>query len=80
MSQRAGDLGSILMGCSNSYNLKKYGSAEACLDAEFSNKNTILTYEEAKETQDEQAKVRNQYIIYGLIAVAGYFAYKKFKK
>ena len=25
-------------------------------------------------------RVRKQYIIYGLIAVAGYFAYKKFKK
>ena len=34
-----------------------------------------------KEIQDEQAKkVRKKYIIYGLIAVAGYFAYKKFKK
>ena len=33
-----------------------------------------------KEIQDEQAKVRKQYIIYGLMAVAGYFAYKKFKK
>ena len=33
-----------------------------------------------KEIQDEQAKVRKQYIIYGLIVVAGYFAYKKFKK
>ena len=35
MSQRAGDFGSILMGCKNSYNLKKYGSAEACLKAEL---------------------------------------------
>tara|TARA_R110001592_G_scaffold128506_1_gene340626 strand:- start:375 stop:662 length:288 start_codon:yes stop_codon:yes gene_type:complete len=33
-----------------------------------------------KEIQDEQAKVRKKYIIYGLIAVVGYFAYKKFKK
>ena len=111
MSQRAGDYGSILMGCSNSYNLKKYGSAEACLDAELP-KNKMLTYEEIKargkdypnfsipliggsdtekkvfemkraerQLQDEEAKkVRKKYIIYGLIAVAGYFAYKKFKK
>tara|TARA_R110002167_G_scaffold66580_1_gene188385 strand:+ start:307 stop:585 length:279 start_codon:yes stop_codon:yes gene_type:complete len=36
---------------------------------------------EAKRLQDEEAKkVRKKYIIYGLIAVAGYFAYKKFKK
>ena len=36
---------------------------------------------EAKQIQDEEAKkVRKKYIIYGLIAVAGYFAYKKFKK
>ena len=33
-----------------------------------------------KEIQDEQAKVRKKYIIYGLIAVGGYFAYKKFRK
>lgn len=106
MSLRAGDYGSILMGCSNSYNLKKYGSAEACLDAELP-KNKMLTHEEIKargkdyqiiggsdfekkvfemqraerQLQDEQAKVRKKYIIYGLIAVAGFFAYKKlFKK
>ena len=39
-----------------------------------------LNEKRRKEIQDEQAKVRKQYIIYGLIAVAGYFAYKKFKK
>tara|TARA_B110000305_G_C19403190_1_gene621279 strand:+ start:363 stop:713 length:351 start_codon:yes stop_codon:yes gene_type:complete len=34
-----------------------------------------------RQLQDEEAKkVRKKYIIYGLIAVAGYFAYKKFKK
>ena len=34
-----------------------------------------------RQLQDEQAKVRKKYIIYGLIAVAGFFAYKKlFKK
>tara|TARA_R110000744_G_C19012178_1_gene523155 strand:- start:57 stop:554 length:498 start_codon:yes stop_codon:yes gene_type:complete len=36
---------------------------------------------EGKQLQDEEAKkVRKKYLIYGLIAVAGYFAYKKFKK
>ena len=43
MSQRAGDYGSVLLGCSNSYNLKKYGSEQACLDAELP-KSTLLTY------------------------------------
>jgi hypothetical protein len=38
---------------------------------------TALALEKLK--QDEQAKVRKKYIMYGLIAVAGYFAYKKFK-
>ncbi len=34
-----------------------------------------------KEQQDQQAKgIIKKYLIYGLIAVAGYFAYKKFKK
>lgn len=34
-----------------------------------------------RQLQDEEAKkVRKKYIIYGLIVVAGYFAYKKFKK
>ena len=34
-----------------------------------------------KKAEDEYSKkVRKKYIIYGLIAVAGYFAYKKFKK
>lgn len=34
-----------------------------------------------RQEQDREAKkVRKKYIIYGLIAVAGYFAYKKFKK
>ena len=75
MSQRAGDYGSILMGCSNSYNLKKYGSEEACLDAELP-KNTFgdMHY------KSEAKYVRKKYIMYGLIAVAGYFAYKKFIK
>ena len=31
MSQRAGDFGSIMMGCSNTTNLKKYGSYDACM-------------------------------------------------
>jgi len=35
---------------------------------------------EANQLQDEQAKVRKKYIIYGFIAVAGYFAYKKLSK
>ena len=34
-----------------------------------------------KKAEDKYSKkVRKKYIIYGLIAVAGYFAYKKFKK
>ena len=33
-----------------------------------------------QELDKEAKRVRKQYIIYGLIAVAGYFAYKKFKK
>ena len=33
-----------------------------------------------KESVTPMIGVRRQYIIYGLIAVAGYFAYKKFKK
>ena len=33
-----------------------------------------------QEQYKEAKRVRKQYIIYGLIAVAGYFAYKKFKK
>tara|TARA_R110002072_G_C7693112_1_gene512494 strand:- start:153 stop:386 length:234 start_codon:yes stop_codon:yes gene_type:complete len=77
MSQRAGDLGSILMGCSNSYNLKKYGSAEACLDAELP-KNTLLTYEEAKEK--EKKVHRRNTIVIALFIVGGFIAYKKFKK
>ncbi len=77
MSQRAGDFGSILMGCENSYNLKKYGSAEACLDAELP-KNTMLTYEEIKEK--EKKVHRRNTIVIALLIVAGYFAYKKFKK
>ncbi len=89
MSQRAGDLGSILMGCSNSYNLKKYGSEEACLDAELP-KSTMLTYEEAKERAKKFSYIKNPKILFdkltanpiiiGIVLVAGYFAYKKFKK
>ena len=40
-----------------------------------------LNEAKTKQIQDEEAKkVRKKYIIYGLIAVVGYFAYKKFKK
>ena len=77
MSQRAGDYGSILMGCSNSYNLKKYGSEEACLDAELP-KSTMLTYKEQLE-KEKKLKERNTILIV-LLIVGGYFAYKKFKK
>ena len=77
MSQRAGDLGSILMGCSNSYNIKKYGSEDACLDAELP-KNTLLSYEEIKE-KEKKIHRRNTIVIF-LLIVGGYFAYKKFKK
>jgi len=43
--------------------------------------NANLLSAKLKQLQDEESrKVYTQYLIYGLIAVAGYFAYKKFKK
>jgi hypothetical protein len=52
-----------------------------------SNKDTVTTPisntfgDMNKKAEDEYSKkVRKQYIMYVLIAVAGYFAYKKFKK
>jgi|TARA_B110000858_G_scaffold77756_1_gene90163 hypothetical protein len=122
MSQRAGDLGSGLMGCGNQSQIDKYGSEKACINnimfgqpktkenkgsfwdgfdtKQLSNQpvvtkedrnrwkdfpriggsDTELKVFEMQRLKDEQAKVRKQYIMYGLIAVAGYFAYKKFKK
>ena len=142
MSQRAGDLGSMLMGCGNQSQIDKYGSEKACInnimfgqpetlehkgsfwDGFDVTKDLIIYGQNPKdmkstpETKEEKAKrlellsdriknetdevkkmelqiqqaplvqeldkeakrVRKQYIIYGLIAVAGYFAYKKFKK
>ncbi len=77
MSQRAGDFGSIMMGCSNTTNLKKYGSEEACLDAKLP-KNTLLSYAESLE-KDKKLKQRHT-ILFALLIVGGYFAYKKFKK
>jgi len=109
MSQRAGDLGSRLMGCGNQSQIDKYGSEKACINnimfgqpetkEEKAKKLELLSdrikneadevkllklqVEQAylRQEQDREAKkVRKKYIIYGLIAVAGYFAYKKFKK
>jgi hypothetical protein len=42
MSQVAGDFGSIYMGCSNSYNIKKYGSQQACIDEKLPKLGLIL--------------------------------------
>ena len=95
MSQRAGDLGSRLMGCGNQSQIDKYGSQKACINnimfgqpetkeekalPRIGGSDTELKVFEMQRLKDEQAKVRKQYIMYGLIAVAGYFAYKKFKK
>jgi|TARA_B110000908_G_scaffold134759_1_gene159350 hypothetical protein len=101
MSQRAGDLGSRLMGCGNQSQIDKYGSQKACINnIMFGQPETkeekalpriggsdtekkVFEMQIAKRRQEqykEAKRVRKQYIIYGLIAVAGYFAYKKFKK
>tara|TARA_B110000977_G_scaffold91988_1_gene121967 strand:+ start:5249 stop:5482 length:234 start_codon:yes stop_codon:yes gene_type:complete len=77
MSQRAGDIGSIYMGCSNTTNLKKYGSEEACLDAKLP-KNTLLSY--AEQVENEKKLRQRNTILFALLIVGGYFAYKKFKK
>ena len=61
----------ITLGCERGDQIQKYGSYDACMKER----------EKEKAIQDEEAKkVRKKYIIYGLIVVAGYFAYKKFKK
>ncbi len=76
---------------SNPTSENPFGSSPSCSEKEIfeysgkvktsSNKyRADLNDTRRKEIQDEQAKVRKQYIIYGLIVVAGYFAYKKFKK
>ena len=100
MSQRAGDLGSRLMGCGNQSQIDKYGSQKACINnimfgqpetkeekalprigGSDTEKKVFEMQRAERQLQDEEAKkVRKKYIIYGLIVVAGYFAYKKFKK
>lgn len=67
MSQRVGDIGSELMSCGNPSEIKKYGSEQACMDAKL--------IPNKKKSQ----KINKQYLMYGLIAVVGYFAYKNFK-
>jgi hypothetical protein len=71
--------GKSIMGCQNptSPDWKKIDEREQIRKQELQ---LQLNETRRKEIQNEQAKVRKKYIIYGLIAVAGYFAYKKFKK
>lgn len=67
MSQTVGDFGSELMSCGNPSEIKKYGSKQACEEAKLS------------PNEKKSQKISKQYLMYGLIAVVGYFAYKKFK-
>lgn len=115
MSQVAGDFGSIMMGCRNASEIKKYGSIDACMKASmkargkdyliiggsdtekkvFEMQRAERQIKEvelkiAKERAKEFSSFKNAKnlfdkltanpIIIGIVLVAGYFAYKKFKK
>ena len=74
------DCGRSIMGCTDSTSPPDWKKIDYLEDKqkEYQQK---LNEAKTKQIQDEEAKkVRKKYIIYGLIAVVGYFAYKKFKK
>lgn len=72
----------ITLGCERGDQIQKYGSYDACMKARETEMSELIFSKDDlnnlnKELDKQQTK---KYLIYGLIAVAGYFAYKKFKK
>ena len=72
---------SITLGCERGDQIQKYGSYDACMKArETEMSELIFSKDDLNNLNKELDKQKTKkYLIYGLIAVAGYFAYKKFK-
>jgi|TARA_R110002167_G_scaffold66580_1_gene188384 hypothetical protein len=86
----------IILGCERGDQIQKYGSYDACMKERekekaiqdmLARRNPLNDESTRQENPNKIGKVKfgdplknKKYIIYGLIAVAGYFAYKKFKK
>ena len=95
MSLIAGDFGSRSMSCSDKVKDGKTESWYKCMGINLENlpkgkprrkEDTIggsdldLIMLEKSRKDAESKKVLKQYIMFGIVAVAGYLAYKKFKK
>ena len=79
----------IILGCERGDQIQKYGSYDACMKAREKKMSEQEIKKEDFEYLDDETKapkgfgdpIKNKkWLMYGLIAVAGYFAYKKFKK
>lgn len=72
----------VTLGCERSDQIKKYGSYDACMKArEKEMSEQIFSEDDLDKMKSTLTKQKTKkYLIYGLIAVVGYFAYKKFKK
>jgi len=72
----------ITLGCERSDQIQKYGSYDACMKSRAKEMSDQIFSEDdlAKMKSTLKKQKIKKYLIYGLIAVAGFFAYKKFKK
>ena len=79
----------LSLGCELADQIQKYGSYNACMKAREKEKaiQDMLARQNPIENTNKTGEVKfgdplkdKKWIVYGLIAVAGYVAYKKFKK
>ena len=71
-----------ILGCERGDQIQKYGSYDACMKArEKEMSEQIFSEDDLGKMKSTLKKQKTKkYLIYLLIAVAGYFAYKKFRK
>jgi len=72
----------ITLGCERGDQIQKYGSYDACMKAREKEMSEQIFSEDdlGKMKSTIKKQKTKKYLIYVLIAVAGYFAYRKFKK
>tara|TARA_Y100000385_G_scaffold17597_1_gene17723 strand:+ start:192 stop:635 length:444 start_codon:yes stop_codon:yes gene_type:complete len=72
----------VNLGCERADQIQKYGSYDACMKArEKEMSEQIFSEDDLGKMKSTLKKQKTKkYLIYLLIAVAGYFAYKKFRK
>ena len=72
----------ITLGCERADQIQKYGSYDACMKARETQMSEQIFSEDdlGKMKSTIKQQKTKKYLFYGLIAIAGYLAYKKFKK